>query len=340
MANQSRFLFPGATFVAAKDTATHEVEVMRIEDGDNVFVLELIRKGGNPNFNFLVASITDGDGKSLWNFKSAGFAGLGLLAKAGDETVIALVGPGRDGKVERVIPLASLIKGGPVDLARMAHLKRAAAKFLGREHQLSELEGRLLKASIERERQEREAADRAAAEAREAARTVRIRKMLSRGQVTGYTADGKSRYGIPVLETEWASCTPGTFVIVVKTIDEQTGAIGEMVEAFKVMKERGKNPSKGYVMLVTATRPEVRTEKMVAGSAPVLPIASTAIETEKGAYEVLLFATMDDLRRARAAGLNGGTYVAVKSAQPGGQIDVYSVHTDRVDTLGKFTPIL
>lgn len=339
MANQSRFLFPGVTFVAAKDTTTHEVEVIRIEDGGNAFVLELIRKMGNPNFNFLVAAVADSAGKPLWGFKSTGFTGLGLLAKAGDETVIALVGSGRDGKVERVIPLVSLISGGPADLVRLANLKREAAKFLGREHQLSPLEAQLLKASIERQREEQEAVERVAAEAREAARMERIRKLLARGQVTGYTADGKSRYGLPVLETEWMSCSPGTLVIVVKTIDEKTGAVGEMIEAFKVLKERGKNPTKGYAMPVTAQRPEIKTEKQAVASA-VLPMASTAIEKDGGVYEVLLFATMDDLRLARAGGLNSGTYAAVKPAQTGGPIEVYAVHADRTDTIGKFMPLI
>ncbi|MBA3789401.1 hypothetical protein H0X32_03355 [Patescibacteria group bacterium] len=320
--------------MAILDTPTHEVERGTIQAAGAVFTLEMIRSTKFNHLPFVVAKVLDPKDKILWTFRQESFFGVGVLAMAGDNPVIALTGSGRCGKVERVIPFSKLAGSQQIGLRETIRLKRAAADYLGRECHLSSTEEKIALADKARLRAEQEAAQAAAAEVRAAARELRVRTMLARGQITCFTADGQKRYGIPLLESEWPSCSNGVHVVVVDSIGAK-GEIGTPIESFKVTKERGRNPSKGFAAFVTAERPKTAVSTAVA----VRPIGSTFIEMDNAAFEVQLYGSMDKIREARTAGLNEGTYVAVKGVDASGKMLVYSVHTDKINTLGKFTPL-
>ncbi len=336
---QSRFEFPGFAVTANLDSSTHQVEVGTLEYGGATFALTMIRNKLFEHLSFLPSRINSEDGTLLWDFKNEQWNGPGMLAMANDQPVIALVTRGKFGSVERVIPL-SQVAGQRPDLRTLIQLKRSAAQFLGRSAIFSDAEQAVMKADDQRQRDERLAvaeaqaqARAAAAEARAAAKEELVRKLLARGRITGYTAEGRSRHGIPVLDAEWPRLSNGVHVIVVSSVDDTTGAIGNYLEAFQVIKQNSRNPTKGAAAVVTKVRPV--TQPIVQS---VKPVRTVAIDTEGGAFPVQLFDSMDDIRTARADGLNGGTFVAVDTQDS--KIQVYAVYHDRIDTVGNFVPLV
>jgi len=174
---QARFEFPGFTFTGSQDSGTHEVDIGRIEIGGAVFALTMIRNAQFQNLSFMLASVANVEGKVLWSFKDEVFNGVGLLAKAGDETVIALVGKGRDGKVERVIPLTFLHDGKKRDIVSGIVLKRATAGFLLREYELSANEMVVIKVQAKRVIDAQTEAERLRREARDNARIEFVKRL-------------------------------------------------------------------------------------------------------------------------------------------------------------------
>jgi hypothetical protein len=332
MANENSVTFPGFILKSKKDTWTHEVEIGEVNSGGVRFVLEMIRNKQYPDLPFVIAKIHNTTSTLLWDFKNEGFDGVGLLAQACNEVVVALVGRGKTGKVERIIPLSKLVSTQPVDLQRAIWLKADAAKFLGRELIFSLAENIILKAEIARKEVEQEAARITAAEARAAARQELISTILKRGKLEVFTADGRRRFGLPVLEGEWTSLHDRTFVVLIDSVGED-GKIGNVIEAFQIIKERGRNPQKGSPAPVTVARPTLAQAKPGVKKAGV-----TVVETEDGAFEVQLYETMDDIRQARMAGLNGGTLAAVRG-KPKAKITVFSVRHDGIETVGEFVPL-
>lgn len=330
--SKSRFNFPGFVWEKNLDTKTHEVEVGTVEEGGNVFDLEMLRNKQFANLSFMLAKVSS-QGKKFWDFKSEGFIGIGLLAKVGEQVVIALIGKGREGRVERVIPLAYLIPNKKADLRHQAALKVGAGVFLGRKVMFSAAEEVVRKADARRAAEEAEAKRKENEKARETARKERLAKILARKEIMGFTATGQRRHGLPIVEGEWQSLEGGTHVVLVERIDE-VGKIGKLLEAFQVIKERGRNPQKGFVVPVTPL-PQAASEKPTSAAAA----RTIVIERDGKVYEVILFSSMDDIRTARAvAGLNGGVYVAVDQKLPSGKVEVYAVHKDRIDTIGLFVP--
>ncbi len=352
MSIETRFEFPGFAATANQDTPTHQVEVGVIEDGGNAFVLHMIRNKEYAFLNFAVAKIFDAKDEQLWTFQQAQFDGVGLLAKADDITVIALVGKGKFGQVERVIPLHSLVGHQPLGIRTRIQLKKAAANFLDRDYILSHTEENIDRKDQEVARLAARAAEEAAREAkasqllqeaaaqeeakreRERIRLERIQTLLARGKITGYTADGQLRSGFPVTSTEWQSCSNGVHVILVDSIGKD-GTPGTMLESFKVVKEPGRNPKKGNLATVTAQK-HSRTD---ACTITFPPIRVTMIEMGDDFFEVGLYPSMDAIRLARANGLNSGSYVAVLEQDEKKKILVYSVRSDGIDTIGKFLPL-
>ncbi len=329
---KGRFDFPGFSHSRNEDSSTHHVEIGTVESGGHVFVLTMIRNAHFPNLSFLVASVADAHKKELWGFTRENFAGAGVLAKAGDAIVIALVGRGKDGTVERVIPLQSFVSHQQYDLRQLMTLKRTAAEYLGREYTLTPTEGHLVQADLRRQQELQRTEGEVAAAAREQARLERIRKMLARGRITCYTPEGRRRYGIPVLEHEWMSVTSGTHVVIVRSVNDVTGEIGEPIEAFQIVKERGKDPKKGFAAKVTKEPPLVKTAEPLI----IRPIRTAIVDMDGRPFEVKLFASMDQIRAARLNGLINGTYVAVDCP---GKLEVYAAYRDRMDTMGQFETI-
>lgn len=349
----SRFSFPSFVFGFVADTATHQIENGTIQEDGVTFVLTMLR---NKQYNFLpfgIAAVAV-DGKPVWAFnnhkKQTGFDGVALLAKAGEATVIALVGRGREGKVEQVIPLSSFASASPVGMKALLDMKMKAGVFLGRGFQLTELEANLWQIGEER----RKAAERAlahavaakaaeeqlavdgASSARETVRLERVNKLLARQSVEGWTATGQHRSGVPVVASEWVSLPGGTKAIIVSSYDEKVGVAGELVEAFVVIKKRGMDPAKRFAMPVSAL---AAPRSVVGGVTPQSdmpqPVGNIFVERNGDGFKVFLYESKEVIREARAHGLNGGTWVAVDGSEDStGRIQVYAAYQDRMDTVG------
>lgn len=327
----SRVMLPGFTRVEKADTPTHEVEIGVLVEGGHSFVLNMLRNKNFPNLAFMIAKASAPSGKKLWDFKSEGFDGYGLLAKVGEETVIALLGKGKEGKVERVIPLTDLVSNKKSDLRRMIALKVAAGTFLSRQVLLTSTEELVRKADAKRAAELEEARRQAEIEAREAARKERIAKIMVRQVLTGFTHDNRRRQGIPVVDGEWQSLGHGTRVILVERIGEN-GTTSGMLESFQVVKERGKNPQKGFSVPVTALPAAALMTKPI-----TRPTTSVVVELGDEVHEVHLYDSVAAIREARKSGLNGGTYVGVRTSD--NRVEVHQVFTDKMQTIGHFTPL-
>jgi len=201
-ATEIRFNFPGFRTTANKDTFSHQIEIGRLEVGTAAFGLHLIRDKKLTYFDFLLMSVSTVQGVVLWKFASENYSGVGTLAKAGDDVVIALMGRGKEGKVEQVIPFSKFSSDEPLDVRKLTRMKILAAEFLGREHTLTYTEKALMAVDLERKQAAEEEQQRIDREARDAAREERTKRVLARGQITCFTADGKQRHGLPVLESE------------------------------------------------------------------------------------------------------------------------------------------
>lgn len=329
----ARFQFPGFTFEKQEDTSTYDVEIGVIREGGHEFVVRLLRKKEFTHLGFLISQIANRHGDPLWAFQYESFDGIGMLAKAGESTVVALLERGRTGYLKRIMPLARLYSTQPISINRMIELKKAAAAFLNRDYVLSETEMAPSRAVLRQQDEARAAADKAAAEAREKERLEKLAALMARKEVQAFTANGQRRRGLPMLKGEWQTLPDGTFVILVESIGEN-GAVGKPIESFRVVKQRGRNPEKGLLALVFAIPP---TAKVVAPTAPKA-IGTAVIMKGEEAFEVALYASLDEIRSARELGLNSGAYVAVKPKKPG-KLEVYSVTRETMDVLGHFVPL-
>lgn len=327
---RSRFSFPQAELVSIEDTSTHEIDVVKIKEGGHVFLLDMIRRAGLPfEGDFLVASVNEADGGNLWQFRDANHTGLGLLASTTEGAVIALVGSGKKGAVERIVPLQSLVSRVQPDVARMVMMKEEAATFLRRDYVLTAIESKMFEVLVKRRRaMEAEAKARAEAE-RQRVREERVHSILAREPLLETAIGGVRRSGIPVVEREWPMLPDGTRVVLVDDIGEN-GLVGNPLQAFVVMKVPGREPCKGNVAKL------VQYQAAITKSTMPQPLRSELAERDGNFHEVRIYRAMDDIRKARASGLNGGTMVAVEP-EAGKVIEVFAVYTDEVRTLGKFT---
>ena len=331
--NVSRFNFAGFSLVRTADTTTHEVEIGKVTMGEDSFIVHMVRKAGlSFEGNFLLSKIYNAtETVEHWNFKNSRHDGLGMLARAGDELVIAFVGKGRNGEVNDVVSFASITDHKPISIERKLELKHRAAEFLGRKYSLSKVENTLHQRMLAKMREAEASAREAAAAARAEAREELRRAVAGRGKITVYTASGQQRYGYPVLENEWPSLDKSTFVVLCDSIGVD-GATLKVLEAFQVVKDHGKNPTKGNPAPVSLDRP-----KMTALASAELPkpVGTIAVSTDNGTFEVAVYATMDDIRLARAGGLNSGSYVAaLDHRKDDGRYEVLSVRKDSVSTVG------
>ncbi|MFZ2908239.1 MAG: hypothetical protein WA014_03870 [Minisyncoccia bacterium] len=160
-----------------------------------------------------------------------------------------------------------------------------------------------------------------------------MRKILAREKITAFTTEGKQYIGTPVLESEWPSCPNGMRTILVDKIDENTGIIGKLIETFTVIKEHGKNPRKGGSLQVCMDPPPPLMKPR-----PVRSIGYITLKRKGETCQVQIFESTDDVREARKAGLNGGTRVAVPTAN--GTYEVFAVHSETLKKLGRnFRPL-
>ncbi|MBI5003935.1 hypothetical protein HZC00_02485 [Candidatus Kaiserbacteria bacterium] len=325
----SRFGFSGFKCLEDYDTTTHAVVEGTIQDGGAVFGLAFIRNKAfaDTDIPFVISTVSDEKGQSLWTFKKEDFEGVGLLAKAGESIVIALCGGGKSGAVERVIPLSQLVGGKRLDLRAVIALKRAAAAFLEKKAVFSDTEKKLIDIDAARTREAEELLWAEENEARAADRAERIKMIRARPDIVVYAADGKKFSGTPVTEKEWMSLNKGAYAVIVDSIGAG-GKVQGVREWFRVVKEGSRNPKKDGARPVMAQRPES------AKALATKPVRTSLVDTKKGAFEVKLFASTDDIRRAATAGLNSGTYVAV-NAGDGDEVEVYTLHDGKMKSMGK-----
>ncbi len=331
MTDRSGFEFPGYVLKGIHDSATHLVETGVVQDGDYSFVLNMIRPANvAPTVPFLVKEIGDQAGRQFWTFEETtkGPDEFCIMAKAGEHPVVAVVRRGRQGALLRVIPLITFI-GIRFDVAAMVGLKRLAAEFLVRDFELSRPEQAVGRILAERQRQAEEARQAEARKRADEEREARVRRILAREPVE---IKG-GRWGIPVLEVEWPSLPHNTFVVLVAEYNDDAEEHGLVLETFRVVKERGRNPAKGNRVVISD---QPAAAKSTAQPERVKPISTALIEIEPSTFEeVPLYASQEALRRAREQGLNSGSYAGVV---PNGtkKVTVVAVHHDRVDTIGEF----
>lgn len=350
--SQARFDFPGFALTSAQDTSTHEVETGTIEDGGNSFLVTMIRNNKLQHLDFAVSTVADKDGTRLWSFKDEKFDGVGLLAFAGESIVIALATRGRDSVIERVIPLSTLVTKKPVGLREMIKAKMGAALDLDISYRLTETEAKVEKIDEGRMRAEmvlrdREASERRASErdaekirrqdeerAKQAEREQRVARIMVRERAVGFTALNERRHGVPVLENEWQSLEHGTFVILVDKFDKD-GVPVNLLESFKVVKERGRQPTKAAVSQLVAKKP-------VVAEIPeeLRPTGQVLVEMKDDVFEVGVYDSLDTIKRAHKAGLNGGAFVTTNEPDTNGKVTVYSVTKEAgPKKVGNFIPL-
>jgi hypothetical protein len=332
---EPQFRFPGFVLIEAREDRDYHVEIGTIMRGKTPFVIEVFRHCELQHLSFLLRAVRGQDGQSIWNFKSENYNGIGLLAMAGDDPVIVLATRGKGSTLERVIPFSSFGSHTKFDVRQMIDVKKKAAAFLSIPYELSGIEKKFIELSARRIHDANREADRkrrAEHQKREAERAERVKRILSRDQVSGFTVDGRERYGYPVLKDEWPSLPRGTSVILVDSFDEDTYTPGKPLEAFEIDKRDGQAPAKKFLVNVSSNRPgTVQTAK----SMP-MTVGTALVEMDGKVFEVKLFASMADIRQARAAGLNGGAFVAVNPVNDASSLEVYEVHEASMTTVGKF----
>jgi hypothetical protein len=327
--------FPG--FAVLKRTETdrhHAIEGALLCDGITVR-LEFLKDKQFQHLPPMIATVKTADqSRKLWTFqdeKNAGFTGVCVLVMTADmppvtsTPVIAFVGRGREGKVERDNTLSSIAHElRSNSILENLNLKKAAAAALDREYTFTPEENRVIAVMTQRKR-EAEAAEAAEErKRREAQKAQRIALIMARPEISGFTKDGKRRRGRPVTGDEWMSLPNGTLVVMV---DKD----GNPVESFSVVRRPGENPKRGFAAAVTAEMPVIKT-------APSLPQKASTATIEKGGdfLSVDIYRTKADVDALRKAGVNSGTLVGVPA---GDKVTVYRLIKEKVETMGEFKPI-
>lgn len=329
----SQYDFNGYTMKSAESTDMHRFETGTVTAGEAVFTVHLLRavnfeKG--REFPFLVSKIEHG-GKIVWDYKSCGRSEYyGRLAWANDELVVTFIKKGASGRVVDVTALADVIAHTQTSLDRKIKLKRAAADFLSRGVEYSSLEQKVIDLVAKRQREEDAVRREQEQMARLAEKVQRRAAIIARKKVRAFSSSGQPYSGIPVVGDEWHSLPSGTWVILVESYGDDDD-VGNPIEAFVVDKAPGGKANKGKRVFVGATQGEGRQLETVK------VIKTVLVEGGGDFYEVQIFRSMNDIKTARAQGLNGGTRVAVESATD--QITVLSVTNGGIKTEGVFSVI-
>lgn len=334
------FECPGFKLEEGYDTGTHIVNVGTV---DGLTVEMLIFKRALRFGNFLIAQVRTEDGKKLWAFREEEFDGFGRLVWSLSDREHFIVLVNKDDHLCKVIPLTDLPKMSPVKIGEEVILtggrgiketyqaKVKLAKQLGLKYQLSSQEKTWLKHVREKEAAELAAKQAADAEARKKAdaarkaeREAKIKNILNRPTVEGWTEDGKRRFGVPVSDEEWKILDSGTFVMLV-------GEEGSPMESFRVGIDR-KGIKKDLYAEVSADKPVEKAEVFQARDVKVF-----IINDEPKAVPVVDSQTFKQLSSSKE--LNSGTLLAV-AVKDSEKFAVYAMKGFKgVDTIGHFTAV-
>jgi hypothetical protein len=326
------FAYPNFRAISEEDGPTHEVRIVEFKVGDRVFTAKLIRsRRVAPEGYFLVANIrgADPNGKKLWEFPHARRSHqLGVLVQtSADEVVVAFISKDSR-KVEEVMPLSPLPEQPRLEIRRAIGLKLEAGERLGLKCEFDPFEQTVARVVTER----REAEETECRRQRE----ERVERIRNRKSMTAYTANGERRWGTPVIEAEWPSLVHGAWAILVASYNEESGGCGEPLEAFRVDKRSGRAAQKIQWVgpLAGWNQPPQEDEIQPAGPTP-LDLLLIPIGEEF--YGASLYESMDEIRAARKAGLNSGTYVTAKDHRDEeGLYEIFRVYGKKIETLGFF----
>lgn len=308
---------------------------------DDLVVKTMLSRNAPPDAEFLPVSVTQ-DSQEVWSFrrdhKSRGFRGLALLREVDGELVIILAT--KHGLYE-VLPVLDLpqmqVVGGELvggrKLKELVALKQLIAEaeslhpvWSRRETAMQEV----LQAEARRERDIVRQAEAAEAEVerqkREAGRVARRAAIQARQRIFAFTERGERRHGLPVVGNEWLSLPSGTFCIAVTSFDQETGAVGDVIESFRVEQIRQKK-TRVSVTAVTAAKPGDKKTGLGGEVAVTFKLALI-----NGAFEeVLLVVNMDSVRTLRDRGLNSGTYVVCPKAGDAGRFMAFSLAEGKIN---------
>ena len=149
------------------------------------------------------------------------------------------------------------------------------------------------------------------------ARHAKVQQILDRKKVEGYALDGKKLFGIPILDDEeWKSLKDNTYCIMMKN--------GSPEYAFIVSKNG--SVGKRNMTQVVAEKPQSKS----VGMPEVLEIKTVNIKGYP--KEVIIFASLADVKAAQAAGLNSGTLAGHKKEN--GELEVVAISAANIKTVG------
>lgn len=341
------FTLPGFTLEEVVDSSSTWAIVGTLDGAHEPVRIRLFQKKEFA-FGYLVSNIWDTlFDTPIWTYDPVRDNGLmARLAMAGEYPVIALIGRGRHGMVERVTPLDEILVGKEPTVLERAKLKVWAGESLERGVWLTDAE----RCALGRN----EAANRIAATTetkpifasvkvpdpeRKRIREEKRNLFMMRKEVTAVTATGERRCARLALETEWRILPNRTGVILVDGFGED-GAPGNPLEFFEVVRKKGRNPEKTRVVTLTGY---AATEQKQAANAtkpveppPAVPHRSVLVERKKDRKRgrVFIFDDKEAFNQARAKGLNGGAWCAYKEPEADGSLTVYAVRQGAIDTIG------
>lgn len=317
-------------------------ELCNVNVSEGIMV-ELFRSGkytGNREgvTGFRPSKVLKG-GAAVWEFQTSGAnKELGQAAElyefgedGAEELLIAICDRTTIFSVIRVADFAHAVmaklKGKAMMLGgsspeRLLLLKIELARSLGMQYWFDADEGVILRKKTE-EANRASAAAKAEEESRKAAaraeREAFAKGVLARRQVEAWDNSGKHFFGIPVeSDAEWMCLPDDKYCIFMKD--------GQPVEAFRVDKKNSK---------VKKFRPtEVSGNRPVMKSAGLPEALDQKTVTLKGeTRSILVFSTMEEIKRLQNSGLNSGTWVGQMSPD-GRELTVVSVKAKSLDTIG------
>lgn len=317
------------------------------------FNMDLLLAPNAPTDAEYLPAKVEKNGVEWWSFKGdhPGYRGLATLAAWDDELLIML---STRFELDMVLPIRDLPKmqkiGGEFvggrKLKELVLLKQAVAEEFSLRPIWSKRESDMLEA-LEKVEQEKNAeahkaaeAQRAAVRAEEEARRERARaereerrvRILGRKKVVGYTRSGDRRIGIPVVGGEWMCLRDGAFCISVTSYDEETGAFGDLVESFAVLKKGGGNPSKRSVATVTMENPKSITAK---GTSALKELKTVVVMVKGEPEEVIMVDSVEQVRSLRDQGLNSGTLTMCPKEGEPNRFSIYRLIDGKIESAGE-----
>lgn len=328
--------------VTKTDTFSHEVIGIEVEVDGRVLEIEALRSKKVPHGDFLPASVhVKGQKENTWSFqelKAIGFTGLAKLFRLEPKghSHIDMIGlMDRNGKLMSVVPLSILGNSQLVNTEEygiiylgvqfqhheLIRLKSQLARQEEVDCQLTSAEQALLKNVSDLEGAEVKAEK----SRREVARLERRKAILSRAQITVYTATGEKVRGLPVMNDEWEVLGNGQPAILLESYRQDTGWAGKPIEVFRVYKTAGGHVFKREVKTGLSLEPPKH-------QAISMAFKLFRLNGELATVPVVTGQQLEEMRQK----MNSGTRVAVPEGADGKTFQVYSLEKGKSRPIGIF----